>query len=79
MWSEREIAGTAGTVGITGPGIESSVSFQASATLLGLFKRRMAVPFEYPMGFDIFVVCPEGVLGLPRTATLEILPHAGGT
>jgi alpha-D-ribose 1-methylphosphonate 5-triphosphate synthase subunit PhnH len=49
-----------------------------SDTLLGLFKRLMAVPFEYPMGFDVFVVSPEGVLGLPRTATLEIPPDAGG-
>ena len=78
VWSDQEISGTAGTVGIAGPGIESSVSIQVNDTLLGLFKRRMAVHFEYPMGFDVFVVGPEGVLGLPRTSTLEIPPSERG-
>ena len=78
VWSDQRIAGTAGTVRIAGPGIESSVLCQVSDTLLRLFKRRMAVHFEYPMGFDIFAVSPEGILGIPRTSTLEIPPDAGG-
>jgi alpha-D-ribose 1-methylphosphonate 5-triphosphate synthase subunit PhnH len=78
VWSDQEISGAAGPVGIVGPGIESSVSIQVSDTLLGLFKRRLAVHFEYPMGFEVFVVSPEGVLGIPRTSTLEIPPNERG-
>jgi alpha-D-ribose 1-methylphosphonate 5-triphosphate synthase subunit PhnH len=78
LWCDQEISGSAGTVRIAGPGIESSLLFRASGTLIRLFKKRMTVPFEYPMGFDIFVISAEGILGLPRTSTLEIPPDAGG-
>ena len=79
IWLAQEISGTAGTVRISGPGVETSVLLTVSNGMLSLITRRLSVRFEYPMGFEIFVVGADGgLLGLPRTSKLEIVKESGG-
>jgi phosphonate C-P lyase system protein PhnH len=75
VWLNDLIQGDTGEVRMAGPGISSSRSLRVSGPMLSLAARRADVRFEYPMGFDLFAVGSDGnLLGLPRTASVELLP-----
>lgn len=78
IWLDEEIEGTAGTVEISGPGIEDAASICVGSAMISLIKHRCAIEFEYPLGFDLFAVGSEGhLLGLPRTSSVKIVSNKG--
>lgn len=60
-----------GRLRLTGPGIDGSVTIAPalSPRLWDLRARRVA----YPLGFDLFVVEGDRVIGLPRSTHIEVL------
>jgi alpha-D-ribose 1-methylphosphonate 5-triphosphate synthase subunit PhnH len=74
IWLGSEISGKRGVVRLSGPGVDSSYLLHVSDPLLQLIKTRGVFHFEYPMGFELFVVGVDGsLLGVPRTTSLQII------
>jgi alpha-D-ribose 1-methylphosphonate 5-triphosphate synthase subunit PhnH len=79
VWLGSPIPGQAGRARISGPGVASTACLAVSSPLLQTIEHRLAVPFEYPMGFDLFIVDSEGrVLGLPRTSNVDLFMDGEG-
>ncbi|NWG75229.1 MAG: phosphonate C-P lyase system protein PhnH [Rubrivivax sp.] len=79
VWLNSPMQGKAGQVRISGPGGPSTTAVAASLPLLQTIEHRMAVPCEYPMGIDLFIMdCESRVLGLPRTSQTSILMDGEG-
>jgi alpha-D-ribose 1-methylphosphonate 5-triphosphate synthase subunit PhnH len=73
VWFDDDLPGTAGTLKVSGPGIEVSHAVAANAKLLHLVANLRSARAEYPMGLDTLVIDAGGrLLGLPRTAVLEL-------
>ena len=78
IWLDEKIEGTAGTVEISGPGVEDSATLYISSAMFSLLKHRAAIEFEYPLGFDLFAIGSDSFLmGLPRTSLVNPVRNAG--
>jgi len=75
---DEKIEGKAGTLEIRGPGIEDVTLLKAGPAVFSLMKHRSALEFEYPLGFDLFLVDSKGnLLGLPRTSSVKTISKKG--
>lgn len=78
IWLSDVIGGDAGTIEISGPGVENLASLRVSSAMISLIKHRCAIEFEYPLGFDLFAIGSGGFLiGLPRTSSVKIISEKG--
>ena len=68
----RATLGSGPAVRLTGPGIDGDVVVQIDGLPDGFWPAR-ASRLRYPMGFDLFFLDGERVLGLPRSTTVEVL------
>lgn len=57
---------------LTGPGIDGAMDVSVSGVPSEFWTRRRAV-MRYPMGFELFLIERDRVLGLPRTTEVELL------
>ena len=57
---------------LTGPGCNGAVDVVVGGLPDGFWQKRAQV-MRYPMGFELFVVDGERVLGVPRSAQVEVL------
>jgi len=57
---------------LTGPGIETVTDIALDGLAPGFWALR-ATLCRYPAGFDLFLICGARVIGLPRSATIEVL------
>ncbi|MEC8196995.1 MAG: phosphonate C-P lyase system protein PhnH, partial [Pseudomonadota bacterium] len=57
---------------LTGPGIETTLEVAVGSLPVGFWElRRQRI--RYPMGFDLFLVDGDRVLGVPRSTQVEVL------
>lgn len=64
--------GTGHSLRLTGPGVDGQVIVQVDGLPPGFWARRR-VAMRYPMGFELFLVDGDQVLGLPRSTEVEPL------
>ncbi len=64
--------GTGQTLRLTGPGVDGSVTVQIDGLPDGFWTAR-AAHNRYPMGFDLFLLDADKVIGVPRSTTVEVL------
>lgn len=57
---------------LTGPGVDGAKDVQIGGLPDAFWSRRRAV-MRYPMGFDVFFIDDDRVMGLPRTTAVEVL------
>jgi len=70
---DERIEGKAGTMEVRGPGVEDAARLKLGPAALSLMRHRSALEFEFPLGFDLFLVDPRGtLLGIPRTSSVTI-------
>lgn len=62
--------GQGGTLRLTGPGVKDHVTLQLSGVPDGFWAERQRV-MRYPMGFEIFLLQGDQVVGLPRSTIVE--------
>ena len=63
--------GTGQRLRLTGPGIETFTDIALDGLAFGLWALRAKL-CRYPAGFDLFLICGAQVIGLPRSATIEV-------
>lgn len=56
---------------LAGPGIDGSLSVEIGGLPNGFWQRRSEVT-RYPMGFELFILDENRVLGIPRSTTIEV-------
>ncbi len=56
---------------LSGPGIQKQVELEVNGIPVEFWKLRQEKNI-YPMGWDIFLVGSEGIVGLPRTTQVEV-------
>jgi alpha-D-ribose 1-methylphosphonate 5-triphosphate synthase subunit PhnH len=59
-------------VRLTGPGVDGSVTVQVDGLPDGFWAAR-ASRIRYPMGFDLFLLDGDRLVGIPRSTTVEVL------
>lgn len=59
-------------VKLTGPGIETANVFEIQGIPTGFWALRESVR-RYPLGWDLFLVSGGNVIGIPRSANLELV------
>lgn len=57
---------------LSGPGVDGTCEIQISGLPEGMWSVRSAV-MRYPMGFDLFLVDGDQVVGIPRSCKVEVL------
>jgi alpha-D-ribose 1-methylphosphonate 5-triphosphate synthase subunit PhnH len=57
---------------LTGPGVDGMAQVAVSEISSGFWAERARV-MRYPMGFDLFLIDGDSVLGIPRSTTVEVL------
>ena len=57
---------------LTGPGIDGALDTQIAGIPGGFWAERQLV-MRYPMGFEIFLLDGDQVMGLPRSTEIEVL------
>lgn len=57
---------------LTGPGIETVTDIALGGVPSHIWAQRSA-RCRYPAGFDLFLICGAGVIGIPRSTTIEVL------
>lgn len=68
----RAVLGQGPKLRLTGPGIETAVEITVGGLPAGFWDlRRQRI--RYPMGFDLFLVDGDRVLGVPRSTQVEVL------
>ncbi|WP_299046893.1 phosphonate C-P lyase system protein PhnH [uncultured Tateyamaria sp.] len=60
------------TLRLTGPGVDGSATVQVGGLPDGFWAVRMS-RLRYPMGFDLFLLDGDQVIGVPRSTTVEVL------
>ena len=68
----RARIGTGPAVRLTGPGIDGDLTLGLDGLPSGFWTVR-AERMRYPMGFDLFLLDGDRVVGLPRSTTVEVL------
>ncbi|WP_299373813.1 phosphonate C-P lyase system protein PhnH [uncultured Tateyamaria sp.] len=68
----RARLGTGQTLRLTGPGVDGSVTVQVDGLPDGFWAARMS-HMRYPMGFELFLLDEDQVIGVPRSTTVEVL------
>ncbi|OCI93950.1 phosphonate C-P lyase system protein PhnH [Rhizobium sp. AC27/96] len=64
--------GTGQRLRLTGPGIKDSITIEIGGIDPGFWQmRRKAI--RYPLGWDLYLVDGERLLGIPRSTTIEVL------
>ena len=64
--------GTGQALRLTGPGVDGSVTVQVDGLPDGFWAARLS-HLRYPMGFDLFLLDGDKVIGVPRSTTVEVL------
>lgn len=57
---------------LTGPGIDGALAVQIAGLPVGFWSTRARL-IRYPMGFDLFLLDGDRVIGIPRSTTVEVL------
>lgn len=57
---------------LTGPGVDGAVQAQVAGLPDGFWQARQRMT-RYPMGFDLFLLDGDRVLGVPRSTKVEVL------
>jgi alpha-D-ribose 1-methylphosphonate 5-triphosphate synthase subunit PhnH len=57
---------------MTGPGIDGTVSVKIDGIPDGFWAARRGV-MRYPMGFEIFLIDQDQIIGIPRSTAIEVL------
>lgn len=60
------------TIRLTGPGVDGAVVIQLDGLPAGFWQERARL-IRYPMGFDIFFLDGERLIGLPRSTKVEVV------
>ncbi len=68
----RASIGSGQALRLTGPGVDGSVTMQVDG-LPGGFWASRAMHIRYPMGFDLFLLDGDQIIGVPRSTTVEVL------
>ncbi|MEM1149099.1 MAG: phosphonate C-P lyase system protein PhnH [Pseudomonadota bacterium] len=64
--------GAGRTLRLTGPGIDGEITMQVHGMPFNFWIKRRAV-MRYPMGFELFLIDGDQVIGLPRSTEAEPL------
>lgn len=64
--------GTGQRLRLTGPGIKDSLTIEIGGVDPGFWQMR-AKAIRYPLGWDLYLVDGERLLGIPRSTTIEVL------
>ncbi len=62
---------TGATVRLDGPGVDGSLSVQIDGVPQGFWGLRADL-IRYPMGFDLFFIDGDRVMGIPRSTTVKV-------
>ncbi|MDO6589944.1 MULTISPECIES: phosphonate C-P lyase system protein PhnH [Rhodobacterales] len=57
---------------LTGPGVDGAVSIKIDGIPDAFWTARRDV-MRYPMGFDIFIIDQDQIIGIPRSTAIEVL------
>lgn len=68
----RARIGSGQALRLTGPGVDRAVTVQVDGLPEGFWAKR-ASHLRYPMGFDLFLLDGDQVIGLPRSTVVEVL------
>ncbi|MHC5307659.1 phosphonate C-P lyase system protein PhnH [Bartonella sp. LJL80] len=61
-----------GTIRLSGPGIKTSCDLQLNGIDPDLWTFRQQ-HIHYPLGFDLFLISTDSLVGIPRSTTIEVL------
>ena len=67
----RAAIGSGATLRLAGPGIETALDLRLGGLPDGFWARR-AECIRYPLGFDLFVIDGDRVIGIPRSTRVEV-------
>ena len=57
---------------LTGPGVDGSLDIAVGGLPEGFWRKRAAM-MRYPIGFELFLVDGDRLIGIPRSTTVEVL------
>lgn len=78
LYVEERIDGKAGLLEFQGPGVSGKLFVGVSPPVLDWAFQRQGIPFEYPLGFDVFLMDSAWqVLGIPRSCSLGLGKFGG--